>query len=49
MVSITQTRVFDKCIMGFIILNSVAMGMFNYAEDNKCIYDYGEAICPLPR
>jgi hypothetical protein len=33
--------------MGCIILNSIAMGMFSYYEDNKCIYDVKLPVCPV--
>ena len=30
-----------------IILNSFAMGMFHYYEDNKCIHDHKLTFCPV--
>ena len=43
----TENKKFDNFIMSCIILNSVAMGMFHYYEDNKCCYDHNLKICPV--
>ena len=46
MVRVTSNKKFDNFIMFCIIVNSVAMGMFDYYEDNKCLHDHCVKNCP---